>query len=195
MKNVRKNKYSNQLKRTIKKVDRRPMKKTISTPKRTYKTQKTKWKQIQDFYPLLQHPEKYVGSSKLISLRSSYEISYAIRLDNSDDVIEWSSEDIIVWYQYPLNENHKYFTDFYVKLKNGKEYVIEVKPIHQTIEPIKTLKTSEASYNKACYEFGKNKAKWNAAKEYCKQERDKGRKLYFRVLTETDLIKEEIILK
>ncbi len=182
-------------KSTSARKSRRPMtssnKLSREQPKRKYKTQQTKYKQIQDFYPLLQHPEKYVGTNKLITLRSSYEIQYAIRLDNSDEVLEWSSEDIVIWYQYPLNESHRYFTDFYIKMKNGKEYVIEVKPIHETREPKKGK--NEAAYNRALFTYEKNCAKWKAAKEYCANERLKGRNLWFRLLTETDLIKPEII--
>lgn len=178
------------------KTTRRPMKNSkpsriSSAPKRVYKTQKTKYKQITDFYNSLQHPEKYCGSNKLITLRSSYEIQYAIKLDNCEDVVEWSSEDVVIWYQFPLNENHRYFTDFYFKLKNGKEYIIEVKPIHETREP--KLGKNKGAYDRAMHTYQKNLAKWKAAKEWCKQESVNGRKIYFRILTETDLIKAEII--
>ena len=161
--------------------------------KRVYKTAKAKYKQIVDFYNSLQHPEKYCGKSKLITLRSSYEIQYAIKLDNCDDVVEWSSEDIIVWYEFPQYEKHRYFTDFYIKMKNGKEYVIEVKPAHQTIEPKEKKCSSRAIYNRAMFTYHKNLAKWTAADEYCKNESSKGRKIKFKVITESDLIKESVI--
>ena len=140
-----------------KKPIRRKMNSSTAKPKKKYKSQKTKWKQIQDFYPLLQHPEKYVGVNKVITLRSSYEINYAIRLDNCEDVVEWSSEDVVIWYQYPVNQNHRYFTDFYIKMKNGKEYIIEVKPLHETREPVQSK--NEGVNQRAMFTYEKNKAK------------------------------------
>ena len=52
--------------------------------------------------------------------------------DTTKSIIEWGSEELVIYiYQYGDGHYHRYFPDFYVKVrtKNGsvKKYVIEVK--------------------------------------------------------------------
>ena len=103
--------------------------------RKSYTTKEQNYKQIQNFYESLQHPEKYCGKENIITLRSSYEIKYVIKLDNSDLVEKWSSEDIIIRYLAHDGKWRRYYTDFYIKLKDGYEYIIEVKPVHETKKP------------------------------------------------------------
>ena len=49
------------------------------------------------------------------------------------NIVEWGSEEIAIPYRSPIdNRVHRYFPDFYVKLKETtgkiKKYIIEVKP-------------------------------------------------------------------
>ena len=60
--------------------------------------------------------------------------------DRSDNILEWGSEEIIIPYRSPLDGKvHRYFPDFYVKVKqaNGsiKKMIIEVKPKHECAPP------------------------------------------------------------
>ena len=60
--------------------------------------------------------------------------------DLNENILEWGSEEIALPYRSPLdNRIHRYFPDFYIKVKesNGslKKYLIEVKPKKQTREP------------------------------------------------------------
>ena len=100
--------------------------------------------------------------------------------------LEWGSEEIALPYRSPLdNRIHRYFPDFYIKVKEKtgqiKKYIIEIKPQRQTIEPqIKQRKTKQYIYEVT--EWAKNQAKWEAAKQFCE---DRGYE--FKILTEKEL--------
>jgi len=106
--------------------------------------------------------------------------------DLNENILEWGSEEIALPYRSPIdNRIHRYFPDFYIKVKesNGsiKKYLIEIKPKKQTIEPqVKKRKTKGYIYE--VYEYAKNQAKWKAAEEFCKD-----RQWEFKVLTEDEL--------
>ena len=106
--------------------------------------------------------------------------------DNNQNILEWASEELAVPYRSPIdNRVHRYFPDFYIKVKesNGtiKKKIIEIKPLKQCIEP-KVKKITSKGYIFEVVEYAKNKAKWNAAKEWCL---DHGYE--FQVLTENEL--------
>jgi len=106
--------------------------------------------------------------------------------DTNENILEWFSEEIAVPYRSPIdNKIHRYFPDFYIKVKesNGsiKKYIIEIKPKKQTIEPI-PQKRKTKGYIYEVYEYAKNQAKWKAAEEWCA---DRGYE--FKVLTEDNL--------
>lgn len=131
-------------------------------------------------------PKKYKGDPTNIVYRSLWERKFMVYCDTNDNVLEWFSEEIAVPYRSPIdNKIHRYFPDFYIKVKesNGsiKKYIIEIKPKKQTIEPqVKKRKTKGYIYE--VYEYVKNQAKWKAAEEWCA---DKGYE--FKIFTEDDL--------
>ena len=106
--------------------------------------------------------------------------------DLNPNVLEWSSEEIIVPYQNPLTGRvSRYFVDFYAKMKdkNGesKKFLVEVKPYSQTLPPTqKNKKTKTLIHQQA--EYAKNQAKWFAADSFA---RNKG--MIFTILTEKQL--------
>lgn len=106
--------------------------------------------------------------------------------DLNENILEWGSEEIALPYRSPVdNRIHRYFPDFYIKVKEStgqiKKYLIEIKPKKQTVEPkMKQKKTKGYIYE--VVEYAKNQAKWKAAKEFCED-----RQWEFRVLTEDDL--------
>ena len=131
-------------------------------------------------------PKKYKGDPTNIVYRSLWERTFMVYCDTNDNVLEWFSEEIAVPYRSPIdNKIHRYFPDFYIKVKesNGsiKKYIIEIKPKKQTIEP-QVQKRKTKGYIYEVYEYAKNQAKWKAAEEFCK---DRGYE--FKVLTEDDL--------
>ena len=132
------------------------------------------------------NPLKYKGNFKNIIYRSLWELKFMKYCDRNQNILEWGSEEIIVPYRSPIdNRYHRYFPDFYIKVRENtgkiKKYIIEVKPQKQCIEP-KVQKKKTRSYVYQVCEYAKNQAKWEAAKEFCKD-----RKWEFKVLTENEL--------
>jgi hypothetical protein len=131
-------------------------------------------------------PKKYKGDPTNIVYRSLWERTFMKYCDTNENILEWFSEEIAVPYRSPIdNKIHRYFPDFYIKVKesNGsiKKYIIEIKPKKQTVEP-QVQKRKTKGYIYEVYEYAKNQAKWKAAEEWCA---DKGYE--FKVLTEDDL--------
>jgi hypothetical protein len=129
--------------------------------------------------------EKYKGND-YPRYMSSWELKLFRWCDGNENVLEWSSENIIIPYHNPItNKTHNYIVDAVIKLKtnNGiKKFLVEVKPYKQTISPdlLKPVKSKTMLYERLNYI--KNTAKWNAAKEWCKK-----RNFEFCILTEHHL--------
>jgi AAA+ ATPase superfamily predicted ATPase len=106
--------------------------------------------------------------------------------DQNISVQEWGSETVIVPYISPLDKKvHRYFVDFYIKIKdkNGgiQKYLVEIKPERYTKPPsIPERKTKK--FIDEVFQYGVNEAKWKAAFEFCQD-----RNMKFMVLTEKDL--------
>jgi hypothetical protein len=132
------------------------------------------------------NPRKYKGDPNNVIYRSLWERRFMKYCDTTVNILEWGSEEIIVGYISPLdNRPHRYFPDFYIKVKEStgqiKTYLIEIKPKKQTVEPEKKKRTTKG-YLYEVMEYAKNQAKWSAAREFCK---DNGWE--FKILTETEL--------
>ena len=128
------------------------------------------------------NPKKYVGNVKHIVYRSLWERKFMVFCDTQDSVKHWSSEEFNVVYYNPITKKlHKYFPDFVIKTSNNEKFMIEVKPSRFTKPPKKPKRQTKA-YMAEQLEYIKNKAKWQAAKEYCS---DNG--LKFKIFTEKEL--------
>ena len=132
------------------------------------------------------NPKKYVGNSSQVIYRSLWERKLMVYCDRNDNIIEWGSEEVIVPYRSPWDgKMHRYFPDFYMKVKetdgNVKKYVIEVKPLKQCSPP-KKPKRQTPGYIKEAYTYAINQTKWKEAREYCA---DRGWE--FKVVTEKEL--------
>ena len=133
------------------------------------------------------NPHKYKGDPTNIIYRSRWELMVMQKLDSHPDVLEWSSEEIILRYRSPVDGKvHRYFPDFWVKKKDkdGKIVydLIEVKPFNQTRPPAVMEGKPTRRYLNEVMTWGVNSAKWKAAREYCK---DKG--WNFVIITEKEL--------
>jgi hypothetical protein len=131
------------------------------------------------------YPKKYKGDPTNIIYRSLWERKFMVYCDKNENVLEWSSEEIALPYKSPLdNRIHRYFPDFYIKVKEGnkiQKYLIEIKPKKQVREPkIQTKKTK--SYIYEVTEYAKNQAKWKSAQEFCED-----RQWKFKIITEDEL--------
>jgi hypothetical protein len=132
------------------------------------------------------NPKKYKGDPTNVIYRSLWELKFMRYCDLNENIIKWSSEEIIIPYKSPVdNKYHRYFPDFYIKYRNtsGKvlESLIEIKPAKQVKGPT-PQKSRSKKYITEVVEYAKNQAKWKAAEEYCKD-----RLWEFRILTEKDL--------
>lgn len=132
------------------------------------------------------YPQKYKGDPTNIIYRSLWERKFMVYCDNNERILEWGSEEIALPYRSPIdNRIHRYFPDFYIKVKesNGeiKKYLIEIKPLRQMSPPTKPKRQTK-QYLYEAYEYAKNQAKWKAAKEFCED-----RQWQFKVITEKEL--------
>ena len=132
------------------------------------------------------NPQKYKGDPTSIVYRSSWELRYMSYLDTHQDVIQWSSEELIIPYRSPLdNKVHRYFPDFQVQLRKRdgaiENVVVEIKPAKETKPPVVQNKPTKR-YLHEVYTWGINSAKWKAAEEFCKD-----RKWKFMIMTEKEL--------
>jgi len=132
------------------------------------------------------YPKKYKGDPTNIIYRSLWERKFMVYCDMNENILEWGSEINTIPYRSPVdNRYHRYFPDFYIKVKESsgkiKKMIIEIKPQKQCVEP-KVQKRKTKAYIYEVVEYAKNQAKWKAAEEWCL---DRGYE--FKVLTENEL--------
>ena len=132
------------------------------------------------------NPKKYKGNPQNIIYRSLWERKFMVYCDTNDKVLEWGSEEIIIPYISPWDgKKHRYFPDFYIKVKqssgNLKKFIIEVKPKKQT-RPPKPVERKTKRWINEVRTFGINEAKWKHATKWCKDN-----DMEFKILTEEEL--------
>ena len=132
------------------------------------------------------NPKKYKGDPRSIVYRSLWERKFMVYCDTSKNILEWGSEEIIIPYLSPWDGRiHRYFPDFYIKVKQHdggvKKMIIEIKPKVQC-KPPKQPKRKTQKYLNEVKTWGVNAAKWKYASEWCI---DRG--LEFKILTEDEL--------
>lgn len=146
----------------------------------------SKW--YQGIYKV-ENKKKYLGNSDPI-YRSSWERKAMWYMDHNENIVRWGSEIITIPYFYTVdNKVHKYIVDFYAeaKAKNNKikKLLIEVKPSDQVDYPkVPKNKTQKAmkNYQTRYLMVEKNKCKWSAANQFCKQNGYE-----FKIITEHEL--------
>ena len=132
--------------------------------------------------------KKYRGNHKGIIYRSLWELRFMRYCDSTPSILEWASEELIIPYRSPVDgKKHRYFPDFWLKVKTAegeiKESVIEIKPKIQTKPPKQKNKVTR-KYLREVKTWGVNEAKWKAAEAFCKD-----RDWSFKIITEKDLTK------
>ena len=130
------------------------------------------------------NPKKYKGNPNQIIYRSLWERKVMVYCDKNDAIIEWGSEEVIVPYLSPMDGKiHRYFPDFYMKVRQAdgstKKFIIEVKPKSQCKQPVKNPKRRTTKWFNEVKTFAINQAKWKSAREFCE---DKG--MEFKIVTE-----------
>jgi hypothetical protein len=133
------------------------------------------------------NPKKYRGDPTQCVYRSLWERRFMQFCDQTDSVLEWSSEEVVIPYRSPMDRRvHRYFVDFWIKVKNKEGLVetmlVEIKPKKQTVEPILEGKKPTRKNIELARDWIVNSAKWEAAKNYCA---DRG--WSFKILTEDNI--------
>lgn len=132
------------------------------------------------------NPLKYRGNVKNITYRSSWELSYMMKLDTDPTVVSWGSEEVIIPYHNPISKTvRRYFMDFVVRrIIDGKEVtqLIEIKPMSQRKAPVLSKGKKRKTMLIEQINWATNQAKWDAATKYCAK---KGWE--FHILSEQDL--------
>ena len=129
---------------------------------------------------VLKKPEKYIGNIGNITYRSLWERSAFVWLEKNDDVIKWSSEELIIKYLSEVdNRIHSYYPDLFIEYSNGKKLIVEIKPHKQTLPPRniddlkKTSSKSTLSLKRKfiaeSITYVKNTSKWKAANHFCEK--------------------------
>jgi hypothetical protein len=138
---------------------------------------------------IVKNKEKYVGDVDNVIYRSSWEQKCMIYFDMQPSVLEWSSEEVVIPYYWEIDQRmHRYYPDFYIKVKTQnneiKQYILEIKPIKDTVvkQPKRMTEKAKKQYIENVLVVSKNKCKFEAAEKFCKE---KG--MIFKVLTEKEL--------
>lgn len=137
----------------------------------------------------VKNPNKYMGDPKGVVYRSLWEKHAFKWCDNSSDIIQWGSEEVVVPYYYEADRRyHRYYIDLIIELKNGKVILVEIKPSKETKPPTGNKRTKR--YINEAYTYVKNQNKWEAAVEFAES---KGWE--FQIWTEKELSKMGILPK
>src|SRR6056300_1562280 len=130
----------------------------------------------------VKNTSKYKGDFTQVFYRSSWE-KYAFRwCDDNSNVIEWSSEEVVIPYLYEVDKKyHRYFMDLKITYQNGKTVLIEIKPEKETKPPAVPQRRTKRYINEGLT-YVKNMNKWSAAQQYAL---DRG--WHFEIWTEKQL--------
>ena len=119
--------------------------------------------------------KKYKGDFRNIIYRSLWERKAMKWADLNQNVLTWSSEEIVIPYYSPVdNKMHRYFPDLFlvVRSQDGgtRKILVEIKPKKETQRP-KPTNTGKITkrYLREATTYTINVAKWKAAKEYCQK--------------------------
>ena len=133
--------------------------------------------------------KKYEGDFSNITYRSHWESQVFRWCDDNSDIIGWNSEEIVIPYKCKTDgKMHRYFTDVFIRMKDGKCYLIEIKPKKQTQPPKKSSRKTKKYINEVMT-YAKNISKWEAAQDFASRNG-----LIFQIWDETTLKKMGIKL-
>lgn len=133
------------------------------------------------------YPQKYNGDPTNIVYRSSYELKFMNYCDLTESINQWKSEEFFIPYKSPIDGKvHRYFPDFFVKYKDKnnieRTLVVEIKPEKDLKMPPTNPSKRTKSWAYSVKMWVTNQAKWESAKEWCKD-----RNYEFKIFTEKDL--------
>lgn len=130
------------------------------------------------------NPRKYKGDHRKITWRSSWELAFMRWCDGNPEVVEWSSEEVVIPYISTAqgNKRRRYFMDAWVKFSDGQQFLFEIKPKAECSPPTGKKQTKRLMEKQQTFQI--NVDKWRAAREYARQ-----RGWTFKILHEDNLRK------
>jgi hypothetical protein len=149
----------------------------------------------QGIFPI-KNSSKYMGNEEKCFYRSSYELKFMVYCDNSPNIVKWGAEMIAVPYFDWDGKEHKYYIDFIVEDIKGEKWLIEVKPLAESLlvlnnevppPPKKESSKALENYEYTLKQWALNRHKWAQARQYAE---DRGYK--FKIVTEETLNKTDI---
>lgn len=112
------------------------------------------------------NPGKYEGDVDNIVYRSMWEYQALRWCDLNDDVVKYSSEEVVVPYRCRTDgKKHRYFIDLKIKFRTGKTLIVEIKPKKETQKPQQRKRKTQKYLNEALT-YMKNISKWDAADQF-----------------------------
>lgn len=129
--------------------------------------------------------KKYDGDPTNVIYRSSWERIVLNWLDLSQNVVSFSSEEVVIpYYDETQQKMRRYFMDikatFRMKDNSLKTYLVEIKPFKET-QPPRNIKNKRVLME-ALATYQTNQCKWRAAKAYCEE-----RGWHFMIVTEYEI--------
>ena len=111
--------------------------------------------------------KKYRGDPDKVVYRSLWEKYCFEYCDRSEEVLTWSSEEIVIPYYYEVDKKyHRYYVDLFIKYKN-RSILVEIKPKKETQQPVRKNVKSPRYINEALT-YVKNRNKWTYAESFAK---------------------------
>lgn len=117
-----------------------------------------------------------------VEYRSQLEFEYFHKLERSNNIIKWSSEQIKVPYINPVRTKEEgrpiknnYYVDLYVETKNMGTLLVEIKPqkeinaIRDNKVPKRTKNKKESTYRYEMKMYMINRSKWMYANKFAKE--------------------------
>lgn len=140
-------------------------------------------------------PEKWIITEAFdlkepgIKYRSSWEKKFFFFMDMNSNIVKCNSEGMVIPYNNPVTGKvSRYYMDAMMETKDGKVWLIEIKPRTQTKPPkaprknTKNQQKAQRQYIKAVETYAINQAKWDATQKLCDE---KG--WIFKIITEDHL--------
>lgn len=116
------------------------------------------------------NPKKYAGDVDNVVYRSGWERSVMRWCDDSPQVVQWVSEEVVIPYICETDmKRHRYFMDFAIKFQDGTNLLVEVKPNKETKPPKTGKGRAKSTVLKEVTTYVKNTSKWKAAQQFADQ--------------------------
>ncbi len=101
------------------------------------------------------NPRKYKGNPTNIIYRSLWERKFMHFCDHTSTIVEWGSEEVVIPYKSPIDgRSHRYYPDFYIKVRTKsagmKKYIYRSKTKETSKRTSRKTKKKDYCLEKRC---------------------------------------------